>query len=234
MNYPVRTPRTRINWTLTDVVLYRRVSTSEQGDSGLGLDAQLAQCAAVCDRMGLNIVGDFVEVCSGTIAPIDRPILAEAIAECQAKGARLMVAKVDRFSRNLYDVIGFCDKRSHGARTPDLMNAESPSASPLEVRIRAVVAQEERDMIAARTSAAIKAKQAANPEYRHGAAGLTASTEKRRAATAGAIARAIELRAAGLGYKRIADTLNAEGFATSRGGKWYPKSISDRLAAIGA
>jgi DNA invertase Pin-like site-specific DNA recombinase len=225
-------PAARINWSFTDIVIYRRVSTSEQGDSGLGLDAQLTQCQAVCDRLGLNVVGDYVEVCSGTIAPTDRPVLSEAIAQCQAKGARLLVAKVDRFSRNLYDVIGFCDKRSHGANTPDLMNAESPAASPLEVRIRAVVAQEERDMISKRTSAAIKAKQANEPGYKHGAVGAAKSAAKKRAATEGAIARAVELRAAGLGYKRIADTLNTEGFTTSTGGQWYAMGIRSRLLTI--
>ena len=66
-----------------------------------------------------------------------------------------MVAKLDRFSREVYHVTGYCDRYFFAERTPDLICAESPKASMLEIRIRAVVAQEEREMIGKRTRAAL-------------------------------------------------------------------------------
>ena len=92
-----------IQWDMTKVVIYRRVSTREQGDSQLGLEAQLNQCRTACD--GLTIVGDFVEVVSGKADPRDRPELMTAIKQCQTEGARLMVAKLDRFSREVYGCV---------------------------------------------------------------------------------------------------------------------------------
>jgi DNA invertase Pin-like site-specific DNA recombinase len=219
---------TRIQWDLQKVVIYRRVSTDEQGNSGLGLEAQDSQCLNVVRSLGLSIVGNIAEVASGAIDPRDRDGFHEALAICQAEGARLMIAKLDRLSRETYHVTGYVDKYWYKAMTPDLIVADSPNASMLEIRIRAVVAQEEREMIKARTKAALQARKdrGAPP---NGEVGRSNATAKKREATKDAIARAEDLRAAGLGYKRIADTLNAEGLTTSTGGKWYPMGIRSRL-----
>ncbi len=218
----------RIQWDLTKVVIYRRVSTDEQGNSGLGLEAQDSQCLAVVRSLGLSIVGNISEVVSGKDDPRERDGFLEALAISQEHGARLMVAKLDRLSREVYHIAGYCDKYFYGAMTPDLITADSPQASMLELRIKSVIAQEEREMIAARTKAALQARKerGATP---NGTAGRAKATANKREATQPAIDRAEELRAAGLGYKRIADTLNAEGFTTSKGGKWYPMSIRARL-----
>jgi DNA invertase Pin-like site-specific DNA recombinase len=229
------TPKTatsaRIQWDLTKVVIYRRVSTDEQGTSGLGLEAQDSQCQTVVRSLGLTIVGNVSEVVSGKIDPRERPGFCEALAIAQKEGARLMVAKLDRLSREVYHVSGYCDRYFYATMTPDLITADSPQASMLEIRLRAVLGQEERELIAARTKAALQARKerGATP---NGTAGRAASTAKARAATEGAIARAVELRGAGLGYKRIADTLNTEGFTTSTGGKWYAMGIRSRLLTI--
>jgi DNA invertase Pin-like site-specific DNA recombinase len=225
------TPTTRIQWDLTKVVIYRRVSTDEQGNSGLGLEAQDSQCLAAVRSLGLVIVANIAEVVSGKADPRERGGFLEALAICQREGARLMVAKLDRLSREVYHVTGYCDKYFYGSATPDLITAESPQASMLELRIKAVIGQEEREMISARTKAALQARKerGATP---NGAAGRAAAAANKRTATQGAIVRAEELRATGLGYKRIADTLNGEGFTTSTGGKWYPMGIRARLVAV--
>jgi DNA invertase Pin-like site-specific DNA recombinase len=217
-----------IQWDVTKVVIYRRVSTDEQGDSGLGLEAQLAQCQKVCAELGVEIVGDYCDVMSGKIDPRERPALVDAIAQCQGEGARLMVAKLDRFSREVFHVTGYCDKYFYGDRTPDLITAESPRASMLEIRIKAVVAQEEREAISKRTKAALQARKERG-EKPNGSAGRESALMKKRAATEGAIARAMELRSEGIGYATIAALLNAEGFTTSRGGQWYAPGIQSRL-----
>jgi DNA invertase Pin-like site-specific DNA recombinase len=220
-----------IQWDVTKVVIYRRVSTDEQGDSGLGLEAQLSQCQKVCADMGLEIVGDYCEVVSGKVDPRERPSLVEAIAQCQAEGARLMVAKLDRFSREVFHVTGYCDKYFYGDRTPDLITAESPRASMLEVRIKAVVAQEEREAISNRTKAALQARKERG-EKPNGSVGRANALAKKRSVTEGAIARALELRSQGSGYGRIATMLNTEGFTTSRGGQWYAPGVRSRLQSI--
>ena len=218
-----------IQWDMTKVVIYRRVSTREQGDSQLGLEAQLNQCRTACD--GLTIVGDFVEVVSGKANPRDRPELMAAIALCQKEGARLMVAKLDRFSREVYHVTGYCDRYFFVERTPDLICAESPKATMLEIRIRAVVAQEEREMISKRTRAALAARKARG-DSPNGAVGRENHQKKCSEATSEAIAYALQMRGAGQGYHTIAKSLNEAGHTTSKGGKWYPANIRQRLMSL--
>jgi DNA invertase Pin-like site-specific DNA recombinase len=223
---------TRIQWDLQKVVIYRRVSTDEQGNSGLGLEAQDSQCLNVVRSLGLSVAGNISEVVSGKIDPRERDGFLEALAICQSEGARLMVAKLDRLSREVYHVSGYCDKYFYGPMTPDLITADSPTASMLEIRLKSVIAQEEREMISARTKAALQARKERGAAP-NGETGRSNATAKKREATKDAIARAEDLRAAGLGYKRIADTLNAEGLTTSTGGKWYPMGIRSRLSTIG-
>jgi len=220
-----------IQWDLTKVVIYRRVSTREQGDSQLGLEAQLSQCQKVCESTGLTIAGDFVEVVSGKVDPRERPELMAAIALCQTEGARLMVAKLDRFSREVYHVTGYCDRYFFVERTPDLICAESPKATMLEIRIRAVVAQEEREMISKRTRAALAARKARG-DAPNGEAGRAAHLQKTYQATEAAMQLARSMRELGHGYHTIAKALNEAGHTTSKGGQWYPANIRQRLLQV--
>ena len=218
-----------IQWDMTKVVIYRRVSTREQGDSQLGLEAQLNQCRTACD--GLTIVGDFVEVVSGKADPRDRPELMTAIKQCQTEGARLMVAKLDRFSREVYHVTGYCDRYFFAERTPDLICAESPKATMLEIRIRAVVAQEEREMIGKRTRAALAARKERG-DAPNGEAGRAAHLQKAYQATESALQLARSMRELGHGYHTISKALNEAGHTTSKDGKWYPANIRQRLLQV--
>ena len=221
-----------IQWDMTKVVIYRRVSTREQGDSGLGLEAQLSQCQKVCESMGLESVGDFVDTAvSGKVDPQQRPQLMAAIALCQKEGARLMVAKLDRFSREVYHVTGYCDRYFFADRTPDLICAESPKATMLEIRIRAVVAQEEREMIGKRTRAALAARKERG-DAPNGEAGRAAHLQKTYQATEAAMQLALSMRELGHGYHAIAKSLNEAGHTTSKGGKWYPANIRQRLMQV--
>ena len=220
-----------IQWDVTKVVIYRRVSTREQGDSQLGLEAQLSQCQKVCESTGLTIVGDFVEVVSGKVDPRDRPQLMAAIEQCQREGARLMVAKLDRFSREVYHVTGYCDRYFFAERTPDLICAESPKATMLEIRIRAVVAQEEREMIGKRTRAALAARKERG-DSPNGGAGRAAHLQKTQQATEAAMQLALSMRELGHGYHTIAKSLNEAGHTTSKGGQWYAANIRQRLMQL--
>jgi DNA invertase Pin-like site-specific DNA recombinase len=130
--------------TAPKFVAYARVSTDEQGRSGLGIEAQLAAVRSFVESEQGVMVREFVEIASGD--DDDRPQLAAALKLAKRTGAVLVVAKLDRLSRVVAKVAGLIRQ---GA---ELRVVECAAASTLELHIRAVVAEEERRMIAARTA----------------------------------------------------------------------------------
>ena len=130
-------------------VAYYRVSTQKQGRSGLGLEAQRHAVAEFLDGGDWKIVAEFTEVESGKKS--DRPELARALATCRLHGARLVIAKLDRLSRNAHFLFGL---QEAGA---DFVAADMPNANQLTVGIMAVVAQDEARRISERTKAALQA-----------------------------------------------------------------------------
>src|SRR5579871_2906396 len=124
-------------------ISYLRVSTTQQGKSGLGIEAQRAAVAAYAP------IKEFVEVESGKRS--DRPMLAEALKACRVHGARLIIAKLDRLSRDAHFLLGL---EKAGV---DFTAADMPNANRLTVGIMAMVAEEERRMISSRTKAALAA-----------------------------------------------------------------------------
>ena len=131
-------------------VAYLRVSTQKQGQSGLGLAAQRAAVQAFPPVA--RLVAEFVEVESGK--KNERPQLAAALALAKATGATLLIAKLDRLSRNA----GFIFQlRDAGV---DFVCCDMPDANTLTVGIFAVLAQHERELISQRTKAALAAKKA--------------------------------------------------------------------------
>jgi DNA invertase Pin-like site-specific DNA recombinase len=210
------------------VTIYLRVSTEEQGKSGLGLDAQLELCQRVALELGLDVVGVFTDIVSGKTNPTERGGFTAAIKTSQAAGGRLMVAKLDRLSRDVYYISSFVNGFMF-KNTPRLLIADNPNASEFEINIRASISQEERRMISERTKAALAVKKAQGAEL--GKVGRSVAHENARSTTKFAIARAKELLAQNYGYQKIAETLNREGFVTSRGSAWSKQSLYKRLAA---
>jgi DNA invertase Pin-like site-specific DNA recombinase len=133
-------------------VSYLRVSTKKQGASGLGLEAQREAVANYLNGGSWQLVAELVEVESG--GKSDRPKLAEALALCRNLGATLVVAKLDRLARNAHFLLGL---RDAGV---DFVAADMPDANRMTVGILAVVAEAEKDMISARTKAALAAAKA--------------------------------------------------------------------------
>lgn len=220
------------------VVAYYRVSTEGQGRSGLGLDAQRAAVETLCTSRGWQIVEAFTEVESGKRA--DRPQLTGALHHAKVTGSVLVVAKLDRLSRNVAFLAALQDS---GAR---FLAADMPEANELTVHIMAAVAQAERKAISKRTKDALAAAKArgqrlGNPNgaaaIRRAAKGNGAAVE---AVKAGADAHAADLapivarlRADGhRSLSALAKALNEGGFATPRGGRWYPSSVSNLLKRI--
>ena len=133
---------------MTKYVAYYRVSTKAQGQSGLGLEAQQHLVAPYSD----DIIHSFTEVESGKVD--SRPQLAAALELCRDTGASILIAKIDRLSR---DAAFLLTLRKSGV---DIVAADMPNAGTLEFGVRAVVAQHEREEISRRTKQALAAAKA--------------------------------------------------------------------------
>ena len=210
-------------------VAYYRVSTARQGASGLGLDAQREAVGHFLNGGSWRVVAEFTEVESGKRA--DRPELARAIQACRLYGAKLVIAKLDRLSRDAHFMLGL---EKAGV---DFVAAAMPNANRLTVGIMAMAAEEERRMISARSKGAL-AQAKARGKVLGGYRGATTTEAGRAAQTARAQAKAgdlapvvAELRAAGTtSLSSIAAALNARGIPTARGGRWSTMQVSRVLA----
>jgi len=216
------------------VISYLRVSTARQGASGLGLEAQRAAVAAHITSGGHTLVAEYVEVESGRKA--DRPQLAAALAACKLHRATLVIAKLDRLSRNAHFLTGLHEA---GVR---FVAVDMPEANEMVVTIMAAVAQAERRMISERTKAALQAAKArgvklgnptrlppkATPETR--AKGSATNAEQARAFAERL--RPVFTELDGQSLRAVARELERRGIATARGGKWTAGkviSVRDRL-----
>src|SRR3954467_13708375 len=137
-------------------VSYLRVSTDRQGRSGLGLEAERKAVKDFLNGGRWDLIAEFVEVESGKRDA--RPKLAEALALCRLHNATLVIAKLDRLSRDAAFLLGL---QKAGVR---FVTADMPEANELVVGIMAIVAQAERKMISARTKAALAAAKARGRE----------------------------------------------------------------------
>lgn len=129
-------------------VSYLRVSTSRQGQSGLGIEAQRSAVTSFLNGGSWKLVGEYVEVESGKNN--ERPELKQALATCRVHGATLVVARLDRLARNAHFLLGL---KEAGV---EFVCVDMPSANALTIGIMAMVAQEEARLISARTKAALQ------------------------------------------------------------------------------
>ena len=208
-----------------DYVPYYRVSTAGQGKSGLGLSAQ-REIVSRFVKTGDQLLLEFVEIESGKRA--DRPQLTAAIAHAKQHGARLLIAKLDRLSRNVSFIFSLRNSEV------DFVACDIPDANTLTVGIMAVLAQHERELIGERTRAALQAKKAQG--FTLGTPSLTPAireqgrqVQQHNARTHPANVQGAELirlyRNEGLTYQAIAQRLNRMGFATRRGKPFQPMSV---------
>jgi len=227
-------------------VAYLRVSTAAQGRSGLGLEAQRAAVAALADGRGLTISDEFVEIESGKLDA--RAELEKALRYAKMTGAVLVIAKLDRLSRNAAFLLTL---RDSGVR---FMAADMPDANDLTIGIMAVIAQAEREAISKRTAEALGAvRERIRQDGEHqskrsgriitrlgnpnGAAALRSRDGRScavRAVADRANDRALELaplidrmRVDGIeSCSAIAERLNGHGVLTPRGGRWHAGTVA--------
>lgn len=209
-------------------VAYYRVSTDRQGASGLGLEAQRAAVAGYVARIGGELAAEATEVESGRRS--DRPELARALGLCRRKRAVLLIARLDRLSRNVAFIANLIES---GA---DFRAVDMPEASRLTIHILAAVAEHEREAISIRTKAALAAAKArgvrlgAPPDAleRSRAAHVAASD---RFATAHRLLVST-LREKGNSYRAIAREMNARGMRTRMGKDWTAAQVRNIMLRV--
>ena len=217
-------------------ISYLRVSTDRQGKSGLGIEAQRSAVADFLNGGNWSLVKEFVEVESGKRS--DRPMLAEAIKACRVYGAKLVIAKLDRLSRDAHFLLGL---EKAGV---DFVATDMPNANRLTVGIMAMVAEEERRMISKRTKDALAAAKRRGKKL-GGDRGVVPS-KKVRAMALEALRTRADAKAAGIwlqslqSYRRpgkrllraIAEGLNEQGIPTARGGRWSSVQVMRMLERL--
>jgi DNA invertase Pin-like site-specific DNA recombinase len=222
---------------VTKFVSYLRVSTAKQGRSGLGLEAQREAVANYLSGLaGAKLIGEYVEIESGKAN--ERPKLAAALHMAKVTGAKLIVAKLDRLSRNVAFTAALQD--SHVS----FVCADMPEATEFTIHILAAVAQHERKAISARTKAALQAAKRkgtllGNPNGARalrkagkGNAAAVKRIKKKAESRAEQLAPIIgDIRASGVtSLQGIARELNARGMQTARGGQWHASTVRLLLA----
>jgi DNA invertase Pin-like site-specific DNA recombinase len=212
-----------------DYIAYFRVSTAEQGRSGLGLDAQRASVETFVARTGTAIIGEYVEVESGKRHE-NRPQLAEAMKACRKQGATLLIATLDRLARDVHFITGVQKGKVQ------FKAADMPDADSTQIQMMAVFAELEGRKISQRTKDGLAAAKARGVKL--GGPNPAAALVKARAVwsqdarqRADNVKPIIEqIRAAGVTTLRgIADALNARGVATARGGEWHAMTVRRAL-----
>lgn len=207
----------------TKFVGYYRVSTREQGKSGLGLEAQ---ASAVKAYLGSSeeLEGEFTEVESG--AATDRPQLAAALQLCRRSKAKLLIARLDRLARNVRFISQLMESGV------DFIAVDMPTANKLTIHIIAAIAEHERDIISQRTKAALSAAKIrgtrlGNPRISE----IQHLGTRRRIDRADVFAkrtypmiRAIQSSGA-TSYAAIASALNVAAVPTQQGKSWTPAGV---------
>lgn len=219
---------------MKNVITYRRVSTREQGRSGLGLEAQALALTAFAEANSLKVIADYVEVESGKV--IDdtleaRPVLAAALARAKAEGAYVLVSKLDRLSRDVHFISGLMK-----FKVPFLVAALGVDVDSFTLHLYAAFAEKERQQISVRTKEALQAKKhrggrlgTRNEKIAHkGAAAVRELALKRCQPAVEALKQNPEFPGA-MSLADIAEYLESQGVEAPGGGNSWARSSVQRL-----
>ena len=212
---------------------YIRVSTAQQGRSGLGIEAQRQALQHFAQAEGIEVLGEYVEVETGkgTDALERRPQLKAVLSAARKNRCRIAVAKLDRLSRDVHFISGLMAQK-----VPFWVAELGPDVDPFVLHLFAALAEKERALISTRTRQALAAAKArgvalGNPRLhvarKNAVETVTASADKFAANVLPIIREAQKAGATTL--RDIAAALNARGVATARGGQWHAKSVSNIL-----
>lgn len=217
---------------MKSAVIYKRVSTSEQGKSGLGLDAQAVALARFCASEGFEIVEGFEDVGSGKLGLDARPGLAAALAKAARLKCPVIVSKLDRLSRDVAFISGLMARG-----VPFIVSELGSDVDPFVLHLFAALGQKERQLISQRTRDALAplvgTGKLGNRTNLLGAQAMgRASNTAASAAFASRVMPLIgRLRIGGLSLTAIATQLNASKMPSMRGGSWTAKAVSRVVAS---
>lgn len=218
---------------LKQAIAYLRCSTSEQGKSGLGLEAQLEAVQQFAAAQEYTITEVVSEVASGTLGLDGRPELRGALARAKRLGCPILVAKLDRLSRDVNFVSGLMKEK-----VPFVVADLGADTDPFLLHIYAALSEKERKMIGQRTKAALAALKAKGVQLgnRTNLAEVSALGRAANAAKAAAFREKMlpiieGYRSHGLTMAAIAAELNRYGIKTAYGGQWHQPTISRLLKA---
>jgi len=221
------------------VIAYARVSTTEQGKSGLGIEAQIEDMKRFASYHGIEIIDTRVEIVSGKYDLDRRPILKQAFKDAHKQGASILISKIDRLSRKASFIFNLMDSSTKYGSAKFIVAECGIDVSPLEIQLRASFAEEERRKIGERTKAAFAAKKARGEPL--GMQLSSVSVHASRANKQSVISNKTEadnfalfmkptisrMRKDGMSFHAIAEELNLHGNKTQRGGRWYAKTVAN-------
>lgn len=228
-----------------EVIAYYRVSTKGQGESGLGLDAQREYVRFAAEQQGWVVVAEYEDVgVSGSIHPLERPAAAKAFAT----GHPVVVAKLDRLSRDVEHIAGLMKRGTFKVAT-------MPTADAFQLHIYAVLAEQERRFISERTKAALKSLEARaaggdskaiqkisnrSQALAKGRSMLNRTkghdTQRQQADDRAALVKdTIELCVlkGASSLQAVADCLVSRSIPTARGGQWSPTGVMRVMQRLG-
>lgn len=221
------------------IVAYTRVSTQEQAQHGISLEAQKARMEQFCALYGYNLVA-IIEDAGQSAKDLRRPGLQKALAMLEAGEAEgLLVVKLDRLTRSVKDLAGLLE--SHFATRFTLFSVQelldtSSAAGRMVLNILGALAEFERAQVSERTKAALAYKASKGEPLGAPALGykMVDGVLEEVPEELATVQRIKELRAEGLVLRDIAALLTKEGHKTKRGGDWHPQSISRVLQRLEA
>jgi DNA invertase Pin-like site-specific DNA recombinase len=208
-------------------IAYIRVSTARQGRSGLGLEAQQAALARFAEAEGYSLVETFeeIETGKGSDALDRRPQLSAALKAARKHKAPIIVAKLDRLSRDVHFISGLM---SH--KTPVIVAELGADADPFMLHIYAALAEKERRAISQRARDALAAKKAQGVKLGGlNAKGVANREEAQQRAEA---LRPVFAGLAGMSHRKMAAELNAMGVETPGGGQWHAVTVKRVLSRL--
>jgi DNA invertase Pin-like site-specific DNA recombinase len=215
-------------------VAYYRVSTQRQGRSGLGIDAQKAAVARFAEAENLTLTAEFTEVETGkgSDALDRRPQLAAALASARAAKCPVVVAKLDRLSRDVAFIAGLMVQK-----VPFVVAELGIDADPFMLHLYAALAEKERRLISERTRSALAARKAQGKKLGNRSNIHEAGAHGRRKAKTSAAAFAANvmpiirsIQKSGItSLGGIAEVLNNRGVPTARGRRWHVSTVMNLL-----
>lgn len=215
-------------------IIYTRVSTAEQGKSGLGLESQLNSIMEFCQSENIEVLHHYSETETGKGADAldKRPQLAKALQHAKKENAYLIVQKLDRLGRNVAFISSLME-----SKVPFIVSQLGKEADSFMLHLYAALSEKERELISTRTKAALqvlkeKGVKLGNRTNLDEARALSNETNKTNATKFAneVLSIVLPLRDKGETLPAIANRLNKMGVKTRRGGAWYPSTVANILS----